>query len=230
MKKKRSIIIIVITILIIISAIIITLAIRKTGKNNQELVKTANTTKEQRILWNDFLGANPYLSQIETILESYISATDLIKLAITSNNVETESIVTEEIEENVLLGLGDGYKKSKDNINKYLKNILDKEDVAYNFVDTYSKQGSYLMIGEDYVYFTKIEIPEKIYIAVNYKEENGNYEVQIYEYDLTEENKENLTSMLETGEINEKIAIANKYTLVGQIEYGNIKIISKTSL
>lgn len=228
MKKKKSIFIII-TLLIIICAIIATIILRNIGNNNQELVKIAETTQEQRTLWNDFLNSNPYLYQLENISE-YIDGTDLIKLAITSDNVETERIVTEEIQKNPSLTLGDGYKKSKSNINKYIENLFGDEDIGYNFVDTYAEEDNYLLIGEDYVYFTKIELPEKIYIAVKYEEKNGKYEVQIYEYDVTDANRESLISMLETGNINEEIVITNRYILTGQIENENIKIDTKTSL
>ncbi len=228
MKNKKNIFVII-AILIIIFAIIATIIVNNIGNNNEGLVNIAETTIEERTLWNDFLNSNPYLSQIETISE-YIDETDLIKLALTSDNVEIERIVTEEIEKNPLLTLGEGYKKSRENINKYLSNILSKEDLSYNFIDTYVEEDNYLLIGEDYIYYTKIEIPEKIYIAVNYKEENKNYEVQIYEYDVTEKNKAILTSMIETGDINRKVKTINKYTLVGNVENDNIKITGKTSL
>ena len=228
MKNKKSIFIII-AILIIICGIIATIIFGNLEDNNQEIVKTAQTTIEQRTLWNDFLNSNPYLSQIDNISE-YIDVTDLIKLAITSDNVETERIVTEEIQKHPSLTLGDGYKKSKSNTNEYVKNLLGKEDIAYNFVDTYVEEDNYLIIGEDYVYFTKIELPEKIYIAVKYKEEKGKYEIQIYEYDVTDANEESLTLMLETGNINEKITINNRYILTGQIENENIVINTKIKI
>lgn len=228
MGKKKSILIII-ALLIIICAIIATIILRNIGNNNQELVKTAETTIEQRTLWNNFLNSNPYLSQIKNISE-YMDGTDLIKLAITSDNVETERIVTEEIQKNPSLTLGDGYKKLKNNINEYISNLLGKEDIAYNFVDTYAEEDNYLLVGEDYVYFTKIELPEKIYVAVKYEEKNGKYEVQIYEYDVTEVNRGSLMTMLETGNINEEITMTNRYILTGQIENENIKIDTKTSL
>lgn len=228
MKNKKSIFIII-AILIIICAIIATIIFGNKEDNNQELVKTAETTIEQRTLWNDFLNSNPYLSQIDNISE-YIDGTNLIKLAITSNNVETERIVTEEIQENPSLTLGDGYKKSKKNINEYMKNLLGKEDIKYNFVETYAEEDNYLLIGEDYVYFTKIELPEKIYIAVKYEEKKGKYEVQIYEYEVTELNRENLMSMLETGNINEEITITSRYVLTGKIENEKIKIDTKIKI
>lgn len=230
MKKKKSIFVII-AILMIISAIVVAVIMREIKQKEQELLKIAETTEEQRILWNDFFVSNSYLSQIEDISDIvYISDTDLIKLAITSDNVEIERIVTEEIEKNDLLSLGDGYKKSKENINKYLKNIFGKENIEYNFVDTYAERYNYLLIENEYVYFTKIEVPEKIYIAVRYKEKNTNYEVQIYEYDVTEANKEILTDMIKTGNINESIEIANRYIITGQVENNNIKIITKTTL
>ena len=224
MKNKKSIFVIIV-LLIIICAIIATIVI----KNNKGLLKTAETTIEQRKIWNDFFNTNPYLSQIETISEFIIDA-DLIKLAITSDNVATERIVTEEIQKNPSLTLGDGYKKSKNNINNYVENLFGETNIGYNFVDTYAKEDDYLLIGEDYVYYTKIELPEKIYIAVKYKEKNGKYEVQIYEYDVTEENREDLTEMLETGNINEKIQITNRYILTGQIENEKIKINTKIKI
>lgn len=228
MKNKKGIFIII-AILIIIFAVIAIIVIKNIGNNNQELVSVAETTQEQRTLWNNFLNSNPYLSQVDNIAE-YMDGTDLIKLAITSDNVETERIVTEEIQENPSLTLGDGYKKSKSNINKYIGNLLGKEDIAYNFVDTYAEEDNYLLIGEDYVYFTKIELPEKIYVAVKYKEKNGEYEVQIYEYDLTELNRDKLKLMLETGNVNEEITITNRYILTGQIENENIEINTKIKI
>lgn len=227
MKNKKSIILIV-AILIIIGIIATVIIINKQKNKEKPLMDFASTSVEQRKAWNDFLNSNQYLSQIRTI--PYIEETDLIKLAITSDNVETERIVTEEIEQNELLSLGDGYKKSKNNINEYLKKLLGKEEMPYSFVETYVEEDNYLIIGEEYVYYTKIELPEKMYIAVTYEIENNNYEVQIYEYDVTEVNKESLTKMLETGDIDEKIAITSRYILTGQIENGNIKISSKTNL
>lgn len=228
MKKKKRIFIII-AILIIICAIIATIVVKNVVNNNEAILKMAETTVEKRKLWNDFLNENPYLSQIETISEFVLDA-DLIKLAITSDNVETERIVTEEIQKNPSLTLGDGYKKSKNNINNYVKNLFGETNIEYNFVDTYAKKDNYLLIGEDYVYYTKLELPEKIYIAVKNKEKKEKYEVQIYEYDVTDENKEDLMSMLETGNINEKIEITSRYILTGQIENENIKIDTKTSL
>ena len=228
MKNKKGIFIII-AILIIICAVIATMIFKGRGNNNQELVKSAETTTEQRTLWNDFLNANPYLSHIDNI-DEYIDGTDLIKLAITSDNVETERIVTEEIQINPSLTLGDGYKKSKNNINRYMENIFGKEEIAYNFVDTYVEEDNYLIIGEDYVYFTKIELSEKVYIAVKYEEKKGKYEVQIYEYDVTELNRESLVSMLETGNINEEITITNRYVLKGKIENEKIRIDSKIKI
>lgn len=226
MKNKRSIILII-AILITIGIIATVIIINKQNNKEKPLMDFATTSVEQRKLWNDFMNSEPYLSQVTTI--PYVNETDLIKLAITSNNIEIERIVTEEIEKNELLSLGDGYKKSKNNINEYLKNLLGQEEIAYNFAETYVEEDNYLIIDEDYVYFTKIQLPEKVYIAVSYEENNNNYEVQIYEYDVTEQNRESLTKMLETGDINKEIEINNKYILTGQIENNNIKITSKTS-
>jgi len=227
--KKKSIFLIIGLVTIIVVSVIIGLIIKNMQKNKKEtVVALANTSVEQRKVWNEFLNMNPYLSQIN--MDSYLKDVDLIKLAITSDNVEIENIVTEEIEERPLLSMGDGYKKSINNINEYLKSFLGVEEVAYNFVETYVEEDNYLIIGEEYVYFTKIELPEKIYIAINYKNENNKYEVEIYEYNVTESNKEILIKMLETGEIIGEIETSNKYVLTGQIENQNIKISSKKSL
>lgn len=228
MKNKKNIFIII-TILIIICAVIATIIIKNIGNNKEKLINVAETTKEQRTLWNNFLNSNPYLSQIEEISE-YMDETDLIKLAITSDNIETERIVTEEIQKNPSLTLGDGYKKPRSNIKEYLKELLGNEELAYNFVKTHAEEDNYLIIGEDYVYFTKIKLPEKIYIAVKYEEKNGKYEVQIYEYDVTEENRQILTSMFETGNINKEIEITSRYILKGQIENEKIKIDTKIKI
>lgn len=229
MKSKKNVFILI-TIIVIILVIVTILVLNNKQKNSETaIIRTAETTEQQRVLWNDFLIYNPYLSQIEEV-HLFWDETDLIKLALTCEGVETERIATQEIEENYTLTLGDGYKKSKNNINEYLKKLVGQEEIAYNFVDTYSEEYNYLMIGDEYVYFTKIELPQKIYIAVKYKEENINYEVEIYEYDVTQENNETLMEMLRTGEVNEQIQTANKYILKGQIENGNIKITTKTKI
>lgn len=225
MKNKKNSILIIAFVTIIVVGVIIGLVLKS---KKEKLTVFVTTSVEQRKAWNEFLNINPYLSQIDTM--TYIQETDLIKLALTSDNVEKESISLEEVEQNPLLTTGDGYKKSINNINEYLKSFLAVEEVAYNFVDTFFEEGSYLIIGEEYVYFTTMELPEKIYIAVNYKIENNNYEVEIYEYNVTEANKEILNNMLETGEINGEIETSGKYIITGQIENNNIKINSKKSL
>lgn len=226
MKKNNILTIFIIVFIIVILTGIVATTIIINKKQEKESINIATTTVGQRQIWNEFLNLNPYLSQITTI--PYVEETDLIKLAITSEKVETERIITEEIEQNSLLALGDGYKKSRNNINKYIKNLLGQEEIAYNFVETHIEDDDYLIIGEEYVYYTKIKLPEKIYIAMTYAIENNNYEVLIYEYNVTEENKETLTKMLETGENNEKIETTSKYILTGQIENGTIKINTKT--
>lgn len=227
MKNKKIFILIV--VVIIIAIIAITLLLIKREKNTT--IKNENTTVEQRNTWNNFLNSNSYLSQISSFSESkYILDNDLLKLAVTSENIPIEYIVTEEIDANPLLSLGDGYKKSKNNINNYLKETLNIDELAYNFVETYAEEDNYILIDEEYVYFTKMELQEKIYIAVKYEEQKEKYEVQIYEYNITDENSEILNKMLQTGKINDNIKISNKYILTGQIKNGNISINTKTSL
>ena len=121
--KNKKIIFIIIARLIIICAIVAIVIVKTIGNNKQKLVTVAETTQEQRKLWNNFLNSNSYLSQIENISE-YIDVTDLIKIAITSDNVETERIVTEEIQENPSLTLGDGYKKSKNKVVFFFLTLL----------------------------------------------------------------------------------------------------------
>lgn len=225
MKNKKIVILFIIVIIICIIGIIF-FAFKKEEKNNIVTIN-AETTVEQRTEWNNFLNSNPYLAQIENITE-YISEQDLIKLAITSENVETEYIDAEEIEQNPVLTYGEGYKKSKKNINEYLKNFLGKEELAYNFVETYLEEDKYLLVDNNYIYFTKIDLPEKIYIAVKYEEKEGNFEVEIYEYDVTDETREELKTMLETGIANDNAK--SKYALTGQNENGNIKLNSKICL
>lgn len=227
MKNKK--IFILIAVVIAIAIILTTILLVK--RENNTTIKNENTTAEQRNIWNDFLNANPYLSQILEFNETkYISDNDLIKFAITSKSIETEYIVTEEINKNSLLSLGDGYKKSKSNINKYLKEILNIDEIEYNFIETYVEEDNYLLVEEEYVYYTNVELPEKIYLAVEYGEKKGKYEVKIYEYNVTDENREILNEMLETGEINNNVKPSNKYILTGQIKNENISINTKTSL
>lgn len=231
-KKTKTIILILIILAIAVVAIFWLLQGKNNKDNkidNKELVDEVTTTIEERNLWNTFLKQNPYLSAIGTIEEDkYILETDLIKLAITSENVPLDYINAEEIEENPVFSIGDGFKKSQEEIDIYLEKILGKKGIAYNFVDTYVEEDNYLIVGDEFVYFTKLNLPEKIYILVNLEQEEDICTAEIYEYDYTEKNKEKLDEMLETGKIDKKINLSNKYTIKCRQYTDSIYILSKT--
>lgn len=230
-NKKNIILIIVLIVLIIITIIFVNLLNKKEKEPEIESIKREATTLEQRNLWNDFLNENPYLSQITEINEQHVMMldTDLLKVALTTENIPTERIVKEEIQNNYMLTEGEGYKRSKSKIEEYLLQILGLEELKYNFVDTFVENGEYLIISADYVYFTEIDVPEKIYIAKSYGTEGTNYEVEIYEYNVTSENVSTLKNMLATGNIDNTVNVDNKYILSGEMVDDNIKINTKTS-
>lgn len=230
-NKKNIILLIVLIVLIIITIIFANLLNKEEKEPEIENIQRGATTLEQRNLWNEFLNENPYLSQITEIITEHImmSETDLLKIALTTENVPTERIVKEEIQNNYMLTEGEGYKKSKSKIDEYLLQILGLEELRYNFVDTFAENGKYIIIDDDYVYFTEIDVPEKIYIAKSYGTEGTNYEVEIYEYNVTSENVSTLKNMLATGNIDNTVNVYNKYILSGEMVDNNIKINTKTS-
>lgn len=216
MNKKKIII-----LLIIIIAICF---IIKLYFNNKNKIQIATTSYEERILWNDILNDNKYLSEMYKLHKLLMDRTGLVKIALVSDKVETEYINEEDISKNYLLTEGEGYKKSIKNINKYLEDNFDQGELEYNMVDTYVDGGSYLVIDDSYVYFTKIDVTEKIYIAVDYTIDKKEYIAIIYEYDITEDNKEKLNQMLETGNIDTRIEKADEYKIKGKIKDGKIQI------
>lgn len=222
MNLKKMII-----VLIIIISICFAIALYLGKKNkiqNEDSMQRATTTYDERILWNDILNNNKYLSEMNLLHKILKDETGLVKIALVSDEVKEEYINEEDIKANYLLTKGDGFKKSIQEINKYLEENFDQSSLEYNFVNTYVEDGNYLLIDESYVYFTKIDVPEKVYIAVEYNVDDSNYVVKIYEYDITEDNKEFLNNMLETGNIDKSIDIANEYKIKGKIEDGKIKI------
>lgn len=225
MKLKNGLILILsiflVLLLIFISKILL--------KNNENQNIVATTSEEERVFWNNFLNASPYIGEVEDIysIESLNDETEILKIALMANDVNTEYIDEDDIDSNFMLTLGDGYKKSIKEIDKYLKSLLNIESFSYNFVDTYAEEDNYIMISEEYVYFTKIDVPEKVYIAMNYKIENEEYEVEIYEYIVTEENKNQLEEMLKTGEIPSNIEKNNNYIIKGINKENEIQITYK---
>lgn len=197
------------------------------NKENRSIL--AFTSEEERVFWNDFLNASPYIGEVEDIysMESLNDETEILKIALMADDVNTEYIDGDDIAANFMLTIGDGYKKARKEIDKYLKSLLNIESFSYNFVDTYAEEDKYIMIGKEYVYFTKINVPEKIYIAMNYKIENEEYEVEIYEYIVTEENKKQLEEMLKTGEIPSNIEKNNNYIIKGIRKENEIQITYK---
>lgn len=217
--NKTKIIIFIIIIISMCFAVILYL-----GNKNKDNIKIVSTTYDERILWNDILNDNKYLAEIDRLHKIYKDITGLVKIALVSDKIKTEYINEEDIKANYFLTEGEGYKKSIQEISKYLEENFGQTSLEYNFVETYSENGNYLIMDENYVYFTKIDMPEKVYIAVDYNREGNDYVAKIYEYDITDDNQEVLNEMLETGNIDIRINRSNEYKIKGKIEDGKIKI------
>lgn len=225
MSNRKKIVLIIIGIIILTGLSIALFKLLK-GENKSygDITDTATTTLEDREKWNEFLQKNPYISEMG---EGFLDDTDIIKTAISSENVELEYITTEEIDEMSELSLGEGYKKSINNINEFAKKTFNIDEVSYNFVDTYIDEESYLLIGNEYVYFTKIDLPERVYVLVNLDTEENNYKAEIYEYEINENNSTEVNEMLENGKINKSINISKKYTITGTMENEGICVLNK---
>lgn len=221
MKKKKNIIL---AIIVIIVAICLTIILVKNIQDEDTIM--AETTLEEREFWNEILYNSPYIGEIEYIypVRQLNDNTDLLKIALVTDDIETEDISESDISKNFLLTEGKGYKKSKKNIDAYLEKMFDLNLGEYNFINTFSENGEYIIIDEDYIYYTKINVPEKIYIAVNYNLEGEDYTVLIYEYIVTDDNREQLQEMLETGKIKENIELNNYYIIKGTRTEDSIKI------
>lgn len=220
MKKRKYFVLIIILILI---GIIVFFARKVLLKNNTIL---ANTSAEERNFWNSFLNNSPYLGEIEYIYPIIIfqDSTEIVKLALATDDVKKEYINEDDIKKNFALTEGDGYKKSKKEIDKYLESLLNIKSFQYELIIPYNKDGVYMMQDKEYVYFTKIKVPEKIYIAMDYKIEDEEYMVEIYEYIVTEDNRSKLEEMLNTGEINSEVEKNNNYIISGTKKGEKIQI------
>lgn len=223
MKKKSKLLIIGLILIIVITVFTV---ITITQNYKKEKIDFDETDFNLRILINDFLQRNPYIAIMDSFEEGLISDTDIIKSALYSEDVELDYIDTEEIEKNSTFSAHEGYKKSVDNIKEYAKNVFNDENIALNFIDTYNNENGYLILNENFIYFSKQNYPEKIYVATGQKQEENILQVQVYEYTVNE-NKEKLENILETGEIDKRVDISNKFVLKIQKENENIKIIAK---
>lgn len=219
MKKKKYLIIFILIVIAVVICLIIV--------NNQKI--TAETTEEERKFWNDFLQNSQYIGEIDRIYPAIqgINYTEMIKVALVANDVKLEEVTEKDIENNFLLGEGKGYKKSRKEIEKYLEELVGIKLSEYRNVQTYVQDGEYLLVDDKYVYFTKIDVPEKVYIAMNYEQEEEDYTVLIYEYIVTDENREQLNEAIETGKISKKLKINNNYIIKGKKEGDGIKITYK---
>lgn len=225
MSKKNKLLIIIFAIMVIILiTVLVVISISKKQKEENKI--TVNTDVNQRVLINDFLQNNPYISSMNDFEEGFISDTDIVKSAIYSNDVELEYIVTEEIVENEILSTFEGNKKSIENIRQYSKEVFGRENLALNFVETYFNDSGFLIINEEYVFFSKQEQPEKVYMAVSQTKQNDLLELEIYEYTVNQ-NKEKLDEMIQTGVIDENIPTSNKFVIKIKIENEKISVISK---
>lgn len=229
MNRRNKILIIILMFLLIVTGILFFMMLNKNKEKDDinENLTVATTTLEERKLWNDFLKKNPYISEVEMNENLPLSDTDLIKLAITSENVETEYIVTEEIIKEPNLSKGDGYKKSKENIVKYTKETFNQDNIAYNFAETYVDGEEYLIMNEEYVYFTKIDLREKEYILMELEKEGNIFEATVYEYEVNDSNRSEIENMLESGNINQAINKSKVYKLTGTINGNRICVFTK---
>lgn len=226
MNKTNKILIIILVILLIIAGVVCFKALDNEEQPREELT-TATTTVEEREVWSDFLKKNPYVSEIEVAESLPLSDTDLIKLAITSEEVETEYVVTEEIIERPTLTQGEGYKKSKENVEEYIKKVFNINNISYNFIETYVEGEQYLILGEEYIYYTEIELSEKEYILMELKKDGNNFEALIYEYEVNENNRSAITEMLESGVTKTEINKSKTYTITGTMSNEDICILTK---
>ena len=229
MNKRNKILIVVLIILLIVTGILFFKILKNNKKDDSinENLTVATTTSEERKLWSDFLKSNPYISEIEMDENLPISDTDLIKLAITSEKVKTEYIVTDEIIKEPNLSKGEGYKKSKENIERYIQETFNKNKIAYNFAETYVEGEEYLILNEEYVYFTEIDLKEKEYILMIWEQEGNAFEAIVYEYEINDSNRSEIEKMLENGNINQTINKSKAYKLTGTINGNNICVITK---
>ena len=223
MKKKNKLLIFDLILIIVITVLAV---ITITQKNKEYKIAFENTDVSQRILINDFLQRNPYISNINGFDNELITDTDIVKSAIYSEDVELNYIITEEIDENELLSKFEGYKKSIENIKLYAKEVFKRENLELNFVDTYYNETGYLFLNDEFVYFTKQENPEKVYITVGQNQQENFLQVQVYEYTVNG-NKEQLEEMLQTGVIDKSINTSNEFVLKIKIENEKICVLEK---
>ena len=156
MNKRNKMLVILLFVFILIAVFAISIKITRKNVKEFEEKEFEKVELSQRILINQFLQDNPYISDMEDFQEGLINDKDIVKSAIYSNNVKLDYIITEEIEKNDLLSRFEGYKKSIDNIKKYAKEVF-KKDIEMNFIETYFNDSGYLLINDRYVFFTKKE-------------------------------------------------------------------------
>lgn len=241
-KKINKILITILAILLVIF-VALGLLLIKTKKENKIAIKSEKSlaTLVERKIWNNFLERNPYLSEINYFnSKDEIDYSDLIYLAISSKEAQEDFIYEEDIAKNELLNTLESYKKSKKVIEEYLAEILNIKEIPYNFIETYIEEDKYLIENEEFIYFTRLKLKEKVYMLMEYKEENGNIVAKIYEYEANN-NKQELLNMIETGTTIKNLKPTKKYEIKGKVikpisEVGEelseykLQILSKTEI
>ena len=224
-SKKKIYLIVLISLIILVISILIILY----NHNTLE----ANTTYKERKMWNDFLNDNPYLTKVDSWNkeELHLWGIYAIPLAMTSNEVPKEKITKEDLELFPEFSVVPGYKKSMQEINKYVLRILNTtlKEITASRTHTYMNNDSYFIIQEDYVYSSELEVPNNIYIAMDYELNDKNYTVTIYEYNKDKISNWKQKRMLKKGKVNSKKK-HKEYILKGIINDDMIKILSKEQI
>ena len=110
---------------------------------------------------------------------------------------------------------------------EYIQETFNKNKIAYNFAETYVEGEEYLILNEEYVYFTEIDLKEKEYILMILEQEGNAFEAIVYEYEINDSNRSEIEKMLENGNINQTINKSKAYKLTGTIKGNNICVITK---
>ena len=221
-NKLKIIIISVIAIILLVILIIIV---------NKKTLKNVNTTFEERIKWNNYLNEISYLSELKTLPVNIISppSDTLVKIALTSSLVKEYELTEKDRKDYAIPKNQVVHKKSIKEINKFKKKKFNVPFITYNDVKTYIEKDSFLIIGYDYIYYTKIKQNKKIFIPIDVKYEDDKYSVLIYEYIVNSNKEKRIKKMLKTGKIRTTIA-CNKYYLSGIIKDNNITVTNKEML
>lgn len=206
-------------ILIVIIAIILIIYFVLNSKIKSQV------SEEERVHYYELLKPYPYVAKLKNFNNWYdLNVEELLKVVIFSDKCQRELITQEEKDTLNILYESDVYKTSMEEIETHFSKLFPGMTLSYFEVLTYTSEKEVLIINGDYVYYN-LPTEKPYYYVTNVTElENGEKDIEIYEYS-TEEGE----NLIKESSIPKKV-ITRQYVLTIIEENEQLQLIAKREI